>query len=457
MTRFHRSVNTSLALSSTVALFIPLAAGLPSLAEPNTIAPCYAGNLGSESQIVKVIDQRAPGSSSASRKFTNSFTFVAPAGYMISSVDVKRLKGGANASYSDKWLPSGGNFSSRTQSENAYQESLRALAAFNSSEGYARARAEYEAAGSQMSNWFNQVSSGGQGSYEFTMAVSPNSLSDGLLDAYTDVIGRYRVTLGLRCLGTAQDQRTYFQAVAQRSIERYGLNRSNASNPQGQGGGWSSGSSETTHTPNQSSSVDLSGTWRANDGGTYIIRQSGNSISWRGRGGNFRNSFNGQISGNTIMGYWQDTAGSQTQNSGQLNLRIENGNRIVRISHTGAFAGSTWEKGNAWSNSNDQTSTTTNQPSAVNLSGTWRANDGGTYIIRQSGNSISWRGRGGNFRNSFNGQIRGRTITGYWQDTAGSQTQNSGQLILRIENGNRIVRIGHTGAFTGSIWEKALR
>ena len=452
-----RSSNSTLALGATAALLIPMMSGLPSQAESNTIAPCYAGNLGSESRIVRTIDKRAPGTSSANSKYTNSFTFIAPAGYMISSATVERLKGGANASYSEKWLPGGGNFSSRTQSDSAYQESLHALAAFNSSEGYARARAEYESAGSQMSSWFNQVSSGGQGSYEFTMSVSPNSLSDGILDGYTDVIGRFRVTLGLRCLGTAQDQRTYFQAIAQRSIERYGLNRSNQSNQQNQAGGWANSGSQPPSAPSQPSQpsqLNLSGTWRANDGGTYIIRQSGNSISWRGGGGNFRNSFNGQISGNTITGYWQDTAGSQTQNSGQLSLRIESGNRLVRIGHTGAFSGSVWEKNNAWGTRGDQTPS---QPSQLNLSGTWRANDGGTYIIRQSGNSISWRGGGGNFRNSFNGQISGNTITGYWQDTAGSQTQNSGQLSLRIESGNRLVRIGHTGAFSGSVWEKGQR
>lgn len=97
------------------------------------------------------------------------------------------------------------------------------------------------------------------------------------------------------------------------------------------------------------------------------------------------------------------------------------------------------------------------QRNEASLNGTWQCNDGGSYIIRQSGASISWAGSGGNFRNTFNGQITGNTISGYWQDTASSTTQNSGQLTLRIENKNRLVRIGHTGAFTGSTWEKIQR
>ena len=48
-------------------------------------------------------------------------------------------------------------------------------------------------------------------------------------------------------------------------------------------------------------------------------------------------------------------------------------------------------------------------------------------------------------------------IVGFWQDTASSLTQNSGQLTLRVDNDNQLVRVSHTGAFTGSIWQKIQR
>ena len=87
---------------------------------------------------------------------------------------------------------------------------------------------------------------------------------------------------------------------------------------------------------------NLTGTWRGNNAGTYSIRQTGNIVSWRGQGGNFSNIFVGQRRGNIVHGYWQDTARSQTQNSGHLSFKIINGSQLVRLSYTGALANSSW-------------------------------------------------------------------------------------------------------------------
>lgn len=84
------------------------------------------------------------------------------------------------------------------------------------------------------------------------------------------------------------------------------------------------GGSNTGTNPNQNTKYKLAGTWKANDGGTYKITQSGNRIYWKGKGGNFINKFSGVISGRTITGKWRDTASSQTQNRGTLKLRIDN-------------------------------------------------------------------------------------------------------------------------------------
>ena len=93
-------------------------------------------------------------------------------------------------------------------------------------------------------------------------------------------------------------------------------------------------------------------------------------------------------------------------------------------------------------------------PSASNLTGTWKGNNAGSYTIRQTGSIVSWNGRGGNFRNMFIGQRQGNTVSGYWQDTAGSQTQNSGRLTFKIVNGSELVRISHTGALGNSRWNR---
>ena len=149
------------------------------------------------------------------------------------------------------------------------------------------------------------------------------------------------------------------------------------------------------------------------------------------------NRFNGTINGNIVTGNWQDTAESQTQNRGTIKLRIEESGRLRRIDYTGPFTGSSWVK------------------AVPQLAGTWKANDGGTYQITQSGNRINWVGRGRNFINRFNGTINGNIVTGYWQDTAESQTQNRGTLRLKIHNAGHFTRIEQTGGFTGSTWLRA--
>ena len=93
-------------------------------------------------------------------------------------------------------------------------------------------------------------------------------------------------------------------------------------------------------------------------------------------------------------------------------------------------------------------------PSPSNLTGRWRGNNAGTYAIRQTGDVVSWRGHGGNFSNIFIGQRRGDIVSGYWQDTARSRTQNSGRLSFKVVNGSTLVRISHTGALGNSSWSR---
>ena len=208
--------------------------------------------------------------------------------------------------------------------------------------------------------------------------------------------------------------------------------------------------------PAQRPVTRLDGWWQGNRGGAYSIQTSGDSLEMKGHDSNGApiNLFRGTINGNRISGRWQNICDWRT---GASVLELRNGT-LIRVE--GNSSNSSWTPSQRPStvqqqpNCNQGSTRPTPQAEINNLSGRWHANDGGTYILRQSGNSLSWRGRGGNFRNTFNGQITGTSIRGYWQDTSNSQTQNSGQLNLRIESGNRLVRVSHTGAFTGSVWEK---
>ena len=344
-----QSKATALSISAAMAAST-LTLGLSATpSNASTIRACNANAIGQTSRINKVIQKSAPGSASSSREFRNNWTFVAPNGYMISSVSVRKLSGGKNASYSEKWLPSGGSFSSRTQSSSAYNQSLNFLAEYRGSMGYERASAAYRNAGSQMSNWYNQVNSGQQGSYEFNMSVRPNSASEGLWDMWQDVNGKFRIDIGLRCVGDANTQRTYYQNLAQRLVRQYNLTKSNTGNSGNSGNSGNTGNSgnicgSNYGAPWQKTKYKLAGTWKANDGGTYTIKQAGNRITWTGRGGNFINKFSGTISGRTICGKWRDTAQSQTQNKGTLKLRINNSGKLTRIRRTGPFTGSQWTR-----------------------------------------------------------------------------------------------------------------
>lgn len=95
--------------------------------------------------------------------------------------------------------------------------------------------------------------------------------------------------------------------------------------------------------------VDLSGTWQADDGGTYYLRQNGSTLTWYGEekavGPRWANVFDGRISAQRIRGGWLDVPKGSTQGSGELQLEIrENGNVLEATRKSGGFGGSRWTR-----------------------------------------------------------------------------------------------------------------
>jgi hypothetical protein len=94
----------------------------------------------------------------------------------------------------------------------------------------------------------------------------------------------------------------------------------------------------------------LTGTWQANDGGTYTIRQVGNTVTWQGKsrdgGKTWNHIFRGSRSGDIITGTWIDQPSGQIQSRGRLKLKVKrNGTAILgltRLEATGGFGGSNW-------------------------------------------------------------------------------------------------------------------
>ena len=94
---------------------------------------------------------------------------------------------------------------------------------------------------------------------------------------------------------------------------------------------------------------DLNGVWRANDGGTYYIRQDGNDVRWLGmsknNGATFTNVFKGVKNGATIVGEWFDVPKGRMRSSGVLHLSIQGSTTVLgftRTHATGGFGGSQW-------------------------------------------------------------------------------------------------------------------
>ncbi len=130
--------------------------------------------------------------------------------------------------------------------------------------------------------------------------------------------------------------------------------------------------------------ANLTGAWAANDGGTYYVRQIGNTVWWLGlsadEGQTFANVFQGTLQNNTchlikdnehaqrtnpsaqqesgqipvagqicsiVSGNWADIPLGQTSNSGTLSLSGNNGQFAIlfdRLSETGGFGGANWQK-----------------------------------------------------------------------------------------------------------------
>jgi hypothetical protein len=112
----------------------------------------------------------------------------------------------------------------------------------------------------------------------------------------------------------------------------------------------------------------------------------------------------------------------------------------------------------------------------LDLTGTWTADDGSIYYVRQLGNTIWWAGmstespqgmndfhKGLAFTNIFRGQIMNNVIAGEWADVPRGQNLGSGRLALDIvasaaPGGIELrKRAGETtGGFGPSVWQKVI-
>lgn len=93
---------------------------------------------------------------------------------------------------------------------------------------------------------------------------------------------------------------------------------------------------------------DLTGVWDCDDGGTYYIRQYGNTVWWFGepsnKPGDWSNDARGAISEDTINLEWADVPKGRNLGEGTLVLHIESNDRLTALQKTAGFAGSVWTR-----------------------------------------------------------------------------------------------------------------
>lgn len=116
------------------------------------------------------------------------------------------------------------------------------------------------------------------------------------------------------------------------------------------------GSTETISNPqympgNNSSStgvIDLTGVWSCDDGGTYYIRQLGDTIWWFGElsvnPSSWSNVAYGTLKGSTVNLNWSDVPKGCAMGNGTLVLSVLSKDKLTAANKTGGFGGSNWAR-----------------------------------------------------------------------------------------------------------------
>jgi hypothetical protein len=97
----------------------------------------------------------------------------------------------------------------------------------------------------------------------------------------------------------------------------------------------------------------------------------------------------------------------------------------------------------------------------ASLTGTWIANDGGMYFLRQIGDALWWLGLSGGllhpglqFCNVFHASVSGSAVTGEWSDVPRGAASGRGTLTLRPAGEDQLLRVAESGGYGASIWRR---
>lgn len=93
---------------------------------------------------------------------------------------------------------------------------------------------------------------------------------------------------------------------------------------------------------------------------------------------------------------------------------------------------------------------------AQNLTGSWTTDSGAQHCIRHVGDQVSWYADARpKAHNVFSGTVENGSIEGRWVDLPGGEVRDSGELSLRIETSQRLVKKHSSVPYKSSVWTRA--
>ncbi len=208
---------------------------------------------------------------------------------------------------------------------------------------------------------------------------------------------------------------------------------------------------------------NMTGYYKANDGGHYYVRHIGTNIYWFGEhpSGIWANVFKGKLDGNIINGQFYDVPKGKIKGYGSLKLSVNSAaTKITKITGSN-FGGSVWTKMAKPSSLPPTRLAGFGTRNNINdLTARWYGNDGGYYYMRQLGNTVVWFGERHftsgrpSWSNVAVGTRTGNTIWLSWADVPKGNISNSGVLGLKVSSSNKITRTYSSGSFGGSNWTR---
>ncbi len=186
------------------------------------------------------------------------------------------------------------------------------------------------------------------------------------------------------------------------------------------------------------SAQNLTGYWRTEGGGFYVVRHVGDEFCWYTEG---INVFCGRVVGSYIMGSWLDLPTGRFNGSGRLVLKIESADRFTKVQETARYGGTTWTRTQAPPNTTPTSGTntsagTTNAGGTTNPGGTTNTGSGGPAVINGGTKLWDYRAVTEDYGDKIGARIKFTCVpdpapTTLWRATSGTDIYTGDSVVCQ--------------------------